>query len=92
MTPLRQKMIEDLRLRGMAKTTERTYVAIVAQYARRAGRSPADLDFTDVRALLLDLRERGRTPATLAQYCPLCASCTSSRWGAPTSPSRSRVL
>lgn len=68
MTPLRAKMIEDLRLRGLASTTERTYVAIVAQFARRFGRSPAELDYGHVRGFLLDLRERGRSPATLAQY------------------------
>lgn len=60
MTPLRQKMIEDLRLRGMSTTTEEAYVGVVARYARWHGRSPAVLEFEDVRAFLLDLRERGR--------------------------------
>lgn len=60
--------IEDLRLQGVATTTEETYVAVVAQYARHFGRSPAELGFDAVRAYLLDLRERGRKPTTLAQY------------------------
>lgn len=68
MTPLRTKMIEDLRLRGLATTTEETYVAVVAQFARMYGRSPADLDYGHVRGFLLDVRARGRKPATLAQY------------------------
>jgi integrase/recombinase XerD len=68
MTALRQKMIEDLRLQGVAKTTELAYVSIVAHYARWCGRSPAELDFGAARAFLLDLRERGRKPVTLAQY------------------------
>ncbi len=68
MTALRRKMIEDLRLQGVATTTEEAYVAVVAQYARRFGKSPAELDFGSARAFLLDLRERGRKPATLAQY------------------------
>jgi len=68
MTPLRQKMIEDLQIRGMAKTTEETYVAVVAQFARRFGKSPAELNCEHVRAFLLDLRERGRKPSTVALY------------------------
>jgi integrase/recombinase XerD len=68
MTPLRAKMIEDMRLQGLATTTEETYVAIVAQFARRFGRSPADLDYGHVRDFLLDIRARGRKSSTIAQY------------------------
>ena len=68
MTPLRQKMTEDLRLKGMARTSEKLYLSIVTALARRYECSPEDLDFGHVREFLLDLRERGRQQATLASY------------------------
>jgi integrase len=68
MTTLRQKMIEDLRLRGMSRNTEKLYVSVVAAISRRYGCSPEDLDYAQVREYLLDLRERGREASTLANY------------------------
>jgi integrase/recombinase XerD len=68
MTPLRKKMIEDLRLKGMAKTSEKLYVFVASLLARHHGRSPADLDYSHVREFLLDLRQRGRSHATVANY------------------------
>lgn len=38
MTPLRQRMIEEMRMRNLAPGTQNIYVACVAQYARHFGR------------------------------------------------------
>jgi integrase/recombinase XerD len=68
MTPLRKKLIEDLGIKGMAKSSEKLYVFVASKLARHFRRSPADLDYSHVREFLLDLRQRGRAPATIANY------------------------
>ncbi len=49
MTPLRQRMIEDMRIRNFATTTQRSYIHYVAQFAQYFHRSPAELDLEAVR-------------------------------------------
>jgi integrase/recombinase XerD len=41
MTPLRQKMIEDMQLRGLAKRTQEAYVRAADGLAKYFGKSPA---------------------------------------------------
>ena len=43
MTPLRQRMIDAMVLRGLALRTQQAYVSAVAQLARHYGRSPEEL-------------------------------------------------
>lgn len=57
MTALRQRMIQDMQLRGLAKTTQRSYVHYVAQFANYFQRSPALLDLEAVRQYTLHLIE-----------------------------------
>ncbi len=59
MSPLRQRFLDDLRLRNYAPRTLQTYVAGVARLARHYGRSPEQLGPEEVRAFLLSLVERG---------------------------------
>ena len=54
-TPLRQRMIEDMRLRNLAPRTIEVYVSRVATFARHFGRSPEALGRDEVRAYLLHL-------------------------------------
>jgi site-specific recombinase XerD len=55
MTPLRQRFIDDLRLRNYAARTIETYVGRIAAFARHFGRSPELLGSEDVRAFQLHL-------------------------------------
>lgn len=59
MTPLRQRFLDDLRLRNYARRTIDTYVSQVAAFARHFGRSPELLGREDVRAYQLHLLARG---------------------------------
>lgn len=68
MTPLRQKMEADLRLRNLAPTTSAKYVSCVARYARRFGRCPSRLGTDEVRTYLLELRDQGLKPASRVVY------------------------
>jgi len=59
MTPLRQRYIEDLRLKNFSPGTIKVYVFAVAKFARHFGRSPDTLSGEDVRAYILHLLDRG---------------------------------
>lgn len=52
MTPLRQRMLEEMRLRNLAPSTQQLYVNCVARYARHFGRSPDELGPEHVREYL----------------------------------------
>lgn len=59
MTPLRQRFIEDMQLRNLAPTTQRSYVHYVAEYGLYFNLSPELLDREAVRQYKLYLlRER----------------------------------
>jgi len=58
MTPLRQRFIDDLRLRNYARRTIETYVGRVACFAKYFGRSPELLGPNEVRDFQLHLLQR----------------------------------
>jgi integrase/recombinase XerD len=55
MTPLRQRMMEDMRLRNLSRHTVDAYVLAVKQFASHFGQSPARLGGEQVRQYLLHL-------------------------------------
>src|SRR5262245_36594666 len=59
MTPLRQRMIEDLTFRNCSPRTIKTYVSHVARFAKFHRRSPDLLGPEDVRAYQRHLLEKG---------------------------------
>jgi len=64
-TPLRQRMIEDMTIRNMAPSTQKIYVAAVANFSIFHGRSPDKLTFEDVRGYRLHLISRGLKPNSI---------------------------
>ena len=61
MTPLRQRMIDELERRNYAARTVTTYVCAVAAFARHFKKSPESLGLEEIRAWQLQLREEGRS-------------------------------
>jgi integrase/recombinase XerD len=58
MSPLRARMIEDMKLAGLATKTQEVYLQAVRSLAKYYNRSPELLTEEDVRRYLLDVRER----------------------------------
>ena len=60
MTPLRQRMIEDIQLRGLSPKTQRAYVRAVRQLAEYYHRSPDQIGEEELRAYFLYLKNEKR--------------------------------
>jgi site-specific recombinase XerD len=61
---LRDKMIGDLKLRGLSENTRETYLNCVTVFARHCGMSPAKLGREQVRDFLLHLVEQRKVKAS----------------------------
>ena len=59
MTPLRARMMEDMKLAGLAAKTQEVYLQAVSALAKHYRRSPDQLSEEEVRRYLLDVRENG---------------------------------
>ena len=69
MTPLRQRFIEDMQLRGLAPTTQRSYLHYVVEYAKFYHTSPEHLDLEAVRHYQLYLsQERRHSPQSINTF------------------------
>lgn len=71
MTPLRQRLVDDLRVRNYSPRTIEAYVAGVARFAKHFGRSPDLLGPEDVRTFQLHLIQRNLSWSTFNQV--VCA-------------------
>ena len=66
MTPLRQRMIEDMRLRNLSPDTQRSYLHQISQLARYFKRSPDRLGPPEIRTYQLHLtQEKELAPSSL---------------------------
>ena len=59
MTPLRQRMIDDMAIRNMSPLTKKSYVRAVKNFSKFFQQSPDKLTFEDVRNYQLHLVSRG---------------------------------
>ena len=66
MTPLRQRMIQDMQLRTFAPGTVSVYVNCIARFARHFGKSPAALGREQIRSFQVYLiQEKKLDPSTI---------------------------
>jgi len=69
MTPLRQRFTEDMQLRGLAPTTQRSYTHYVADFAKFYDTSPEHLDLEAVRQYeLYLLHEKKLSPESINTF------------------------
>ncbi len=67
MTPLRQRMFQDMQLRGLAPRTQDCYVQAVLRFARHYGKSPDLVTEDELRAYFLYLiNEKHVAPGTVS--------------------------
>jgi len=64
-TPLRQRMIEDMTIRRLKERTQDFYQRAVTKYAQHFRRSPGELDYEHVRQYQLHLVQSGWNPGYL---------------------------
>jgi len=64
MTQLRERMSQDLKLRGLSATTQALYLRVVRQLAAYYNRSPDELSEEEVRSYLLYLKEEKQVSAS----------------------------
>jgi len=64
-SPLRQRMLEDMRMRKLAPKTREAYIRAVSRFAKYLGRSPDTATAEDLRRYQLHLVDAGTSPITL---------------------------
>ena len=64
-SPLRQRMIEDMRMRKLDPHTQEGYIRAVRKFAKYLGRFPDTATVEDLRNFQLDLVDHGISPVTL---------------------------
>ena len=73
MTPLRQRMLQDMRLRGLAASTQKIYLGAVARLASFYGRSPEELSEGEIRDYFVHLiiKRRLSPPSVTIALCAI---------------------
>ena len=64
-SPLRQRMVEDMRMRTLAPKTQTAYIRAVRKFAKFLGHSPDTATDEDLRRFQLDMVDKGTSPITL---------------------------
>lgn len=69
MTPLRERFIEDMQMRGLAPTTQRSYIHYAAEFAKFYNTSPEKLDLEAIRQYEMHLlNERKLSPQSVNAF------------------------
>ena len=64
-TPLRQRMLDDMAVRGLREDTQRDYIRFVARFATFLGHAPDTAGAEDVRRFQIYQREQGAQAPTI---------------------------
>lgn len=64
MTPLRERMIEDMRIRGMGEKAQKAHIRAIKDFAGFLKRSPDTATPEELRAYQLHMTDAGVTPTT----------------------------
>jgi site-specific recombinase XerD len=64
-SPLRQRMLDDMTMRNMSPRTQKVYTQAVANFARFYAQSPDKLGLEEIRRYRLHLAERGLKAASM---------------------------
>ena len=64
-SPLRQRMVEDMRMRKLAPKTQTAYIRAVRKFTKFLGYSPDTATDEDLRRFQLDMVDKGTSPITL---------------------------
>ena len=75
-TPLRQRMLDDMTMRAMGARTQHDYVRHVRAFAAFLGRSPDTATSEDVRRFQLHQREHGAGETVINGAVSALASCS----------------
>jgi Phage integrase, N-terminal SAM-like domain len=79
---LRDRMIEEMKLRNFSLATQESYVYAVSRLAKYHHKSPDQLSKEDIRAFLVHLTvERKLSPNSLTGYCSGLRFSTMKPWG-----------
>ena len=73
MTPLRQRMLDDLRIRNYSPSTVECYIREVAEFAKHFGKSPEHLGPEEIRLWQLFLlnEKKAKTSSYIQAVCAL---------------------
>ena len=63
-TPLRQRMIDDMRIRGMGEKAQSAHIRVIRDFAVFLGRSPDTATPEELRAYQPYMTNAGMTPST----------------------------
>jgi len=85
-SPLRRRMIEDMSVRNLSPTTQRSYIHNVKKFSLYFGRSPDRLGLDEVRAYQVHLVSEGIARATLNQIVSSLRFSMASHLDAKTCP------
>ncbi|EEE39032.1 phage integrase [Rhodobacteraceae bacterium KLH11] len=62
-TPLRERMIEDMRIQGLGDKSQQSHIRAVKDFAAFLGRSPDTATTEELRAYQLHMTDAGVTPS-----------------------------